>query len=104
MDELIERLQRATGPSRELDAAINLEVFSQVALPDALNYTGSLDSAKVLIPTGHVYVVGDCDEDDSPWACVTSPAAGYRDYTGQAATDVLALCIAALKSRETEAE
>lgn len=45
MNELIERLERAEGPDRELDAAINLEVFTQMAMPDPPRYTASIDAA-----------------------------------------------------------
>jgi hypothetical protein len=116
--DLIEKLERASGPSRELDEQIKLALAAQsiscratyqetVALvggnldDEPLAYTGSLATWRRLVPPDCSFSVGDTGPNDCPLACVTR---GSTDYTGEAATPELALCIAALRARSDGGE
>lgn len=100
---LIERLEAASGPDRDLDMRI-ADLGREWKLPGSATpgyapmFTASLDAALTLVPEGHKWVLHSdgcagvklCDmgdDDDLP--------------TGEdwAATPALALCIAALKAR-----
>jgi len=115
--EMIERLENATGPSREMDAQIWRAVTGGEYLitsrspPVAIGgatipaYTASVDAAVTLVRDGWSWTVGNCDEGDAPWACLTSPLdsdedGGCKDYHASAATAPLALCIAAVQVRQ----
>lgn len=41
--------------------------------------------------------VGDCNEDNQPWACLTDDEG--KDYAATGTTPIIALCIAAMKAR-----
>ncbi len=118
MKDLIEKLEKASGPSRELDEQIKLALAAHsisrratyqetVALvggnldDDPLPYTGSLATWQNLVPSDCHFAVGDLGPNDCPLACVTR---GSTDYTGEAATPELALCIAALRARSDGGE
>lgn len=102
--EIIERLEKATGPDRNLDAMIHWLMKDGVgvgATQDAPAYTGSLDAAMTLVPEG-------CEVDLQ----TRRRYAAIADWRGRdyglplgtsidAATPILALCIAALKAGET---
>lgn len=111
---LISRLRDATGPSRELDA----EIAKLVGAPhgpwehvtvetrsisyvdeQAPAYTASLDAAMTLAEPGWQVSSGNCGEDNSPWACVTTPDNIDHDTGEDVATEPLARCIALLKAR-----
>lgn len=126
--DLIAALEKAEGPSRELDAAI-MEV---IGLPkiffgrpvtqwwrhgdswrcetndgyihlDAQNtpsYTASLDAALSLVPDRRAWEIKSTywSTDKRPAACVVRPD-GVRRY-GLGATPALALCIAALRAMD----
>lgn len=125
IDELITRLETATGPDRELDAAIkyvhaahllaagapagDIRVATNGNLYDVpLEYTGSLDAAIRLVPEGWKFSVTTerhasflpysayAEVMDRDWP---DPPAGYGvSYDGYAETPSLALCTAALKA------
>lgn len=103
---LIERIELATGPDRELDLLI-MRWVENIGGPaeNALRYTESVDAAKTLIPTptedgNYTFAVGDCHETEyDSWACVTEPPESSIDYWAHAVTPALALCAAALKAR-----
>lgn len=117
--ELIERLQNAPDGNRGLDAWIGAHVgyrgWTPQSWQEALNsgalweplaapegcphYTTSLDSAVSLVPADHNYAMGDLNEHDNPWCCVTTEEDSFMDFEGTAATIPLAICIAALKAR-----
>lgn len=96
MSDLIERLERATGPSAELDARIWCELNgSDYIAPHTWEgqsgklyvhdytvpaYTASIDAALTLCPGGFASVGG---------------------HSANGATPALALCIAALRARAT---
>lgn len=69
------------------------------------NYTTSIDAAKTTVPEGHTWACGSANENDEPWACVTSPLdsdedGGCKDYDGSALNEATALVIASLKARK----
>lgn len=98
MDELIERLEKATGPNFALEQDIWCEIFAPdaVAIPLDLkppSYTASIDAALTLVPKGSTW---DLTFDDYLIACV-----GNGHNTGKHdTTPAIALCIAALKARK----
>ena len=92
MTRLIERLEAATEPSRELDAEIFAEVrgiagaetfMMAFGLEDIPEYTSSLDAALTLVSEGQ------------EWSLVFWPPRKEK-----AAIPTIALCIAALRGRE----
>lgn len=123
MNDLIERIEAASGPDRELDAqiciAIGLSQDNSIACQDgwcvgsATNpnphlspaFSASIDAAMSLIPRptddgNYTFAVGDCHENEyDSWACVTEPPPSSVDHRAHAATPALALSAAALKAR-----
>lgn len=118
ISELIERLEKATGPDREIDCAIKELLDPRYKPKDrviyygeatgehvgedgqfykAPAYTASLDAALMLVPEDHPWAVGDLNEDDFPWACVTNQHT--VDFNGNGSTPAVSMCIAALKAR-----
>jgi hypothetical protein len=129
MNDLIARLEAATGPDRELDAMILaldngwtvLEIgsdlhtaFIRFARPDGsefmarchdgaythLKYTKSVDIAASLVPHGMWWNAQTFHDDTGN--LFGSAACGERDEDGalcDGATPAIALCIAALKAR-----
>ena len=116
MDDLIARLEAATEGSRELDAQIFFALQPEyhgtaVSKPaygvflrgygsdgDLPHYTTSIDAAVTLIEGGNLWHV--CKRERSPCylAAVLQPHEGFS----KASTPALALCIAALKARQTD--
>ncbi len=129
MEALIQRVEAAQGPDRELDAAIwcglrgyisygqsggiwGYEMpglgISSVDVAAIPAYTASLDAAVSLVPEGHWWNVGRTCADNSPMRhfgtrsghCFTAGCAPWgRDQHTTAATPALALCAAALRAR-----
>jgi hypothetical protein len=123
---LIERLEQASGPDRELDVAIFREIGAPVPFQFANKlfaltydeaeqcyfapagdmrvryeppaYTASIDAALTLVPEGMEWHVGH--EDGAPFAHVHRPGE-YDSGLIDAATPVIAICIASLRARET---
>ena len=119
MTDLIARLEKLTGPDREVDAEIFAEITGNVRSQDywrftglrtkgeaddvafsayckyrALRYTASLDAALSLVPEGWEWELS--------WLAGVA-AAKIGDpllyLEGEAKTPAIALCIAALKAR-----
>lgn len=105
-DDLIRRLEAATGPDRELDWYIALLHFGgRYNVPHQMpRYTGSIDAALTLLP-----------EEWSKWwnlgrGVVSVFGAVIRRYEGQAYTELFgnaatapaAMCIAALRARAAQ--
>lgn len=119
LSDLIERLEKATGADRELDALIYIQKYPEsaddpgpsigghgwaflrygVVRDDVPLYTDSVDAARTLVPKGHhwhLHVV-------SHFGCI--PCAGVcpdgddRIEHHAAPTPAIALCIASLKAR-----
>ena len=114
LGDLIARLEKATGPDRELDVGIAAAIFGSYQFfgderrfwingswESAPNSTGSMDAAISLVPRPMCWNGGEVNEDDQPWACITDSEGA--DYAATAATPILALCIAALKARSLPA-
>jgi hypothetical protein len=120
MNELILRLQKATGPDRELDTDISIafwsrasEMWNGMTLAQAKQrfptdirgmsilwnypyYTDSIDAALTLRPNGsfwRLFEQGECH------ASVFGPGV-HSSFNCRGATPALALCIAALNSRK----
>ena len=113
IDELIEALEAATGPSDALDLAIAEWCYCNGAVA-GVNYDpelwlmrhegfcGSLDGALTLVPEGAFWnVLTDGMGDGYQAAVVTKEGAdrGERLKWIRTATPAIALCIAALKAR-----
>lgn len=126
LNAIIEKLERAEGPSRELDSAIHYEVRREPDMegrqivggswrPDygdswgiwyeAPPYTRSIDAALTLVPEGWQWTVsgrGTLPKTLSNQATLQRGEKPYYDSEEvdvSAATPTLALCIAALKAR-----
>lgn len=113
MEELIELLERATGPDQGLNLMIAESVYGRQSqggtgsTVGALDYTGSIDHALTLIPEGCDYVSFVHDPSGSGWEIGRFQLSAERDedrYTkmGFGVTGglwAIALCIAALKAR-----
>jgi hypothetical protein len=124
--ELIAALEKATGPDRELDAAI---FWSQV--PDGVEvamaspipaYTASIDAALTLVPEGYVLnslsQTSEAEKQEHTgseplpnWtvSLLRQDCAGYRNRKrfkeafkyGEAAKPALAIAAAALRAKDT---
>jgi len=96
--KLIERLEAATGPDRELDEMIRVALGYP---PKPWNYTSSIDSAMTLVD-GNLWTM---DSWSGPawsagiWSPFTHRWLVYCDKDRRRPTPALALCIAALKAR-----
>lgn len=114
MTDLIERLEAATGPCRELDRAIAEALgWSGICSPNVTfgnrpdgsrwivpRFTASIDDALTLVPEGWGYTL--CDPRDGkgrPWAKLFPPNRLAEVQPTFASTTRLALCSAALKAR-----
>jgi hypothetical protein len=115
---LIERLEKATRPDRELDCAIfvataespfvsyypdcvlaTLGGFSaRLEISDIEKFTSSIDAALTLVPEGQEWQLGSAHLVSTYWAEVIASDC----YKAKGTTPAIALCIAALKARATE--
>jgi len=118
LHSLLDRVREATGPSRELDAAIAIAIDGAEALrypqghpPGVIVRNGKiafaspvssyLDAVVALIEEklpGWQRASGTCGEQDMPWACLTEPDEPCRDFTADAPDEVLALLAALLQA------
>lgn len=107
---LIERVERASGPDRELDAAIDLALFPDHRISgdhilDRMgfgkpipHYTASHDAVMALMPEGFIFNLGN---DTHPcWSDVWNPARENFGANGRGATPSLALLSAILRARQ----
>lgn len=113
MKKLIERLEKATGPDRQIDNAIEAAVdFPKPTNPDDLPgyppyFTASYDAARTLVPEGFYWLVSEGRSRD------TEPLGGAQVFRptylvepiaeAEHESAIIALCIAALRAR-TQAE
>lgn len=117
--ELAERVEKASGPDRELDALICIAIDDRPSWASsgklisqrlghvsvhpygdnwsANIYTSSLDAAKALAPDGMSWAAGDLNEDDVAWCCLTD--ANGIDFCGTAESPTLATVSASLRAR-----
>ena len=125
--ELIEKLERADGPSRELDEAIyelmggcNHKRTKYYAVQSdtgftcldcgkdtygakyAPSYTASIDAAMTLVPEGWSYTVAWLHRNGR--ATVAMFHAKLNEQRAESQTPAIALCIAALKAKEADNE
>lgn len=113
MAELIERVERASGPDREIDLAI-ARVMGTIVLQrnfsDTGNhetthweYTASIDAAMTLVPEGwklrQMNFSAPCADDRKWHLSLYGGSVGEDCFVGRGATPALALCAAALKAR-----
>ncbi len=125
MDALIQRVEAATGPDRELDAMVRaaaervsfVKMIGKSAfrtsggdrgLYDTPAYTASLDAAVSLVPSGCLLVaMSDIAADGMPGVCLCSDTSasppvehwGISIAANRQAALALALCAAALRAR-----
>jgi hypothetical protein len=103
MDELIAKLETATGPSRDLDADICLATKRPSGIVRAPAYTASIDAALTLVPNNACWEIhGDYKGGDQHSAIVwqeTAPSYWTIKTESDAASPAIALCIAALRAR-----
>jgi hypothetical protein len=125
MKDLIERLEKAIGPDRELDfwcwwygastesRKTNPQPPPEDYVVDNLKhngsprFTGSFDAAKTLIPAGLYWHAGEGKtRADEPLGAASIIAPGTLETIAEAehASVIIALCIAALASRPVPAE
>lgn len=100
-EELIEALEKATGPCIMLEQEISIWRYAQEGLPAPpipRPYTASLDAALSLVPEGWEWIVFGAGGADV-WH-VGNDAVLHRIDETYAATPAIALCIAALRARE----
>ena len=94
---LMQELERATEGARDLDLAIEIQVFGRSRNVMPLYYTTSLDAALTLVSEGWEWQLSF--EDDKGICRMGDPLLLIEP---EAATPALALCIAALKAIEHE--
>lgn len=101
MASLIARLEQASESSRELDAEIARAMRGAHGDKiDAPEYTDSIDAALLLVPDGAAWSV--MQNHISPAASVGGNRVG--PWWRRRSTPALALCIAALKARNTRTQ
>lgn len=112
---LAERCEKATGPDRELDAAIASTFSNSVESDDGdfwwgpyneppvrvPDFTGSLDAAMSLVPDGWDFSLHANDGEQSRARVYSSRADSRWSYANKHS---LALCAAALRVRATQGE
>lgn len=110
---LADEVAAATGPDRDLNAAIHKAVFCIVCCRPLLapSYTASLDAAMTLIPPDHTVQLSDWDHpilrEKGPWQAIVLPLGArgamqqftFTNRCDHAATAAAALTAAALRAR-----
>ena len=124
MDALIERLEKATGPDRELDALLATVLDSSLVVSNvgfagyvklseidfdvpAREYTESIDAALLLVPEGfEPHQIAFPHGVGRTYAFEIFPPPGHPEWSRgsicrRGATAPLAICIAALHARQS---
>ena len=105
LQRLVERIEGATGPDRELDQDIHelvklgLPATTERAYHWCAKYTGSIDDARSLVPDGRDWTMSVVAGEP---CLVTIPSDDDDAVHGFAATPALALASAALRARITQ--
>lgn len=111
MRELVERIEAADGPSRELDEAIRLLIEHNIVVALDLaggyvgqstpSFTASIDAALTLLPEGAQWGTGSRDGTLRSWAwcALNYEQPNERMELAFAATPALALVAAILRAR-----
>lgn len=115
--EILARVEKATGPDREIDAALAI-VFGwthEVNIEEDFEcwrdtngkaaylprLTDSIDAITRLIerqlPGWHI-ASGTVGEQDTPWACLTEPDGEFRDFAAHHVSEALARTEALLRA------
>ncbi len=110
MQDLIERLEKATGPDLEADRLISCLLIGRddVFFATGPYYTESIDAAVELVPEGWAWFVERIDGFTNGDARIWLPAQHTHGLPREnfdvrkAATPAIALCIAALKVRRSD--
>lgn len=105
-EELIEALEKAEGPSRELDeeitrVAIWRNKVDRSVPVDRPRYTASIDAALTLVPEQYDMISFRSDPSGSGWELGEFTGGEYIKHS-EGSTDglwAIALCIAALRAR-----
>lgn len=105
MSDLIERLEKATGPDRILDDAIWTAIGHKGGF--SAQFTGSIDAALTLVPRGAIWKVFNDWPGEFHWAEVQTtdwlPNGEPNILRSRACeSPAIALCIAALKAQAAE--
>lgn len=110
IDELIAALEKAEGPSRELDQAVGIcakNIGRDPALPQVIGvancaeYTASIDAALTLVPDEFDWYVSSEFHGTKWFATVTSKDRLHHFVArGVLSSPAIALCIAALNARK----
>lgn len=95
LSSLIERLERASGPDRELDRAIQVFDLGELPYGPIPRFTSSLDDAVSLIPIGWIW---DVASSGCAWVMPPENLEGHIVVSG-IESPAIALCIAALRAR-----
>jgi hypothetical protein len=107
LNELAERVERASGPDRELDCAVFLAVWPGGRALSRPPFTASLDAAMTLVDLevgadgyGHGYYpyIERTASLSGPTGWSVTLAHCFERYRAKAATPALALCAAALRA------
>lgn len=99
--DLIEKLEKATGPDRKLDSAIVdfLVGMPRTAIGGDARYTSSIDAALTLVPEGARVWLELNTADFKPHGAWVGGDYSHRKNYSRTATPAIALCIAALRAR-----
>jgi hypothetical protein len=109
LTELIERLEKATGPDRELDAAIRDALYSPSARVGWPPYTASLDAALALVeeklPCQWVRLDYWTDINiERPRASILPKGELIHGFAAHGATLPLALLLALLRALQSQSD
>jgi hypothetical protein len=113
IDGLVERLEKASGPDRQLDGAIAMLIddvpdwcrgpttvgtyeHPKRGILNARRFTESIDAAMTLVPEGWCWGLFD---EPNAWLWPTATRDLLTGIQGKGATPAIALCIAALRAR-----
>lgn len=104
IEQLIAALEKATGPSRELDLAIWNKLYPDAVVAELpkshFRVTASLDAALTLLLPGWAWCVQASEEfPGQAWLYPPNNVNDEQVYA-KAATPAIAICIAALKARK----
>lgn len=106
--DLIRRLEAATGPDRELDAAIDAVIarsFASDPMFPETPYTSSLDAALTLVPAHHLWWVKQGFRFQAVvWMIETDYDERYPPTGFSTNSPAIAFCIAAIKARAAVAK
>jgi hypothetical protein len=105
---LAERVEAASGPDRELDAAINTALrlgsdwsrgTPEASRVWALHFTASLDAAMTLVPEPQSFTISHCGNTCARVQIIGGdPCSNDPEFDGDAASPALALAAASLRA------